>query len=71
MTNKVPPNSPPLEGQGWWAGGCFFCLSLVDPKDYIKQAKNDDTYSCYSERSEESLQLAYLLLQCDSSLRSE
>ena len=26
---------------------------------------------CHSERSEESLRLAYLLLRCDSSLRSE
>ena len=44
---------------------------LVDPKDCLKQAKNDKRKKCHSERSEESLQLAITLLRCDSSLRSE
>ena len=51
---KFPLNSPPLEGQGWWAGGCFFCLLLVAPKEGFKQTKMTKEKKCHSERSEES-----------------
>ena len=39
MTNKVPHNSPPLEGAGGGGQRDVLFLSLVDPKDGIKQAK--------------------------------
>ena len=41
------------------------------PKKASNKRKMTKEKKCHSERSEESLRLAYLLLRCDSSLRSE
>jgi len=30
LSDIVPPNSPPKEGQGWWAGGCFFLHVILN-----------------------------------------
>jgi len=58
-------------GGGKGQGDVSFCLSLVDPQRRIQTEEYDKRKKCHSERSEESLLLANLLLRCDSSLRSE
>jgi len=45
-----------------------YCETPMKASNKRKMTKEK---KCHSERSEESQRLAYLLLQCDSSLRSE
>ena len=75
MTNKVPPNSPPIpllwRGQGVVGRGMSLLFVIGRPQRWHQTGENDKRKKCHSERSEESLRLAYLLLRCDSSLRSE